>query len=374
MMTAAGRDDQGARISMGQYIALMIVLVLSTADVFLPTIVTLYAGRDSWISLGFAICVGVLIVVVQGKLADRFRGLGLAEYLPALVGRPVAFTLLALYAAYTIHICAIILRELAELINTALLPLTPHLTVIALAVGFATYTVKCGIEVIARVNQILFPVGMVVLVGIGLLVIPEVDFAIYRPVLERGVSPVLIGAVPVVAWFSELYLVLVLAPEIDVPKGWSITRANVLVILVLGVLMLIGPLAIGVFGERETADMRFSALELVRTVRLADFAERADAVVLSVWAGGIFIKIVVFYYVACTLLGQITKATTAMSYVYPVGALLIASSMALFRDVADLKDFLTQTFPFYGGLFHFVLPFTILLIAVIRKKGSKNAL
>ena len=78
-------------------------------------------------------------------------------------------------------------------LDITFLPLTPLWVIVTLSIIVALYGVYRDIEVIARVNDLLLPAGMGILMFLILLNVNEYDFNFFRPVLTRGILAAIKG-------------------------------------------------------------------------------------------------------------------------------------------------------------------------------------
>ncbi len=85
---------------------------------------------------------------------------------------------------YYIFIIACIDRNLGEIFVIAFNPKTPIAVFIITIILLAAYAVGKGIETISRMNEILLPVGIMVLIGISALNFKELDFNYFLPIIS----------------------------------------------------------------------------------------------------------------------------------------------------------------------------------------------
>ena len=152
------------------------------------------AGRDSWLTPVIASIFGLAVALVCIALAKRFPQQVFTEYLPQILGRIPGKILAAIYAAVFIHYTAVIINQSSTFIHVAFLRETP-LVAMEILIGLASiYGVYLGIEVIARQNELAFPVWVLSFLLIILLVAREINPDNFRPILENGIMPVIKGS------------------------------------------------------------------------------------------------------------------------------------------------------------------------------------
>lgn len=81
---------------------------------------------------------------------------------------------------------------------------------------------------------------------------------------------------------------------------------------------MLGVLAIGIFGAKTASNFQFTALEMVRNIRISDYIQRFDSLVMAMWLMGIYLKIVIFTYLFAKGLAETIKPQTIALFYYPL--------------------------------------------------------
>ncbi len=271
-----------------------------------------------------------------------------------------------LYLFFFIHIAAVILAEFGFMLNDVFLRRTPmHVISIVtiLAVGF---TVRKGLETIARMNQLLFPIGIGLLLITVLLTLNKMNFLYFLPILENGFVPVLKGSMPILLWFGEIVILLIIYPQIMDKENAG--RSIFYSLAALLVFMLLGTLSIAIFSAQETANFRYPALEMIKIIRIREFFQRFDTFFIALWIGGIYLKIVIFYYVSAVLCSHLFRLQHYKHTAFPIGSLIAVFSLIQFQNTTELGHFLRTIAPFYLYTFEIFIPLLLLVISIAFKK------
>jgi len=361
-ITSVGRE----RISSKQLLFLLITLIIATADVFLPAFVAQQAGRDSWISVIIGTISSIIIGNIFISLGLRYPDKTFVEYSCDILGKPLGKLAGAIFLYYMFLITSIITKQLGEIFVVAFNPETPIIIFIALSILLASYAIGKGIEVISRINEILLPVGVIVLVGIGVLNLNELNFNYFLPVMYDGILPPLRGAILIQSWMVETVTILQLFPFIKEKK--KIRRTVTISIVALGIALQIGVLTIALFGS-ATKIFMLPALEFVRYASLGEYFRGLDITIMGVWVGGIFVKMSIFFYVFTTGLAQLLNMKSYKELILPVGVLIVTFSMVFSRNIMGGIYFSNFIFPLYSFFVVFLLPVLLLLVSMLRKKN-----
>lgn len=355
------------RISALQFGLLGLTLVIATSDVFLPSFVAQEAQQDSWLSVIFGTVSSLVISILFILLAKRFPGKTLVEYSSEILGKVAGKVIAFCFILYMLIVAYAVLRELGDIFVTSFNPDAPLIIYSFITVLVAAYAVHNGLEVIARVNQLMIPFGLGILGLITLANIKETDLTNYLPILENGVIPPLKGAILIQAWLLELVIMLQFVPFVKDKK--NIGKSFTLTIVVLGFSLLLGTLTITVFGKL-TSQLIYPALEYVRYASIGEYIKNLDITIMGVWIIGIFIKITIVYYGLVLGISQLFGFKSYKPMIVPVGLLIITLSVSASERLKGVFNFAHFTFPFFSFSIAFFIPLLLLTVSLIRKKKA----
>lgn len=346
----------------------LIITILSTTILFLPAMIYKEARQDAWISVILVTVFGVAAGFIIASLGTRFPRCTIIQYSGDIVGKPLGKVIGLIYVLFFIYINTFVIREIGELFNTNFMPETP-ISVFSIGIVFAAaYAIRSGLEVLARMSEIISPFVLVMLLLIVALVYPEIDAKLFFPVLEKGFIPVLKGAYPPALFFAETIIMVMLIPYLNRPSGakGSITKA----ILIIGLFQLmIMATATGVLGGL-TADMKFPTLTMARYISLADLIERVEPLIMLIWIGGGFIKVGLFYYCGVLAAAQWLNLREYKALVLPIGVLLTVLSIILWENVEQLTHQIARVIPPYFLAIEVGIPLILLVLSILRGKGG----
>jgi len=362
--------DQG-RISSVQLFLLLVISEAATAFLYAPSDVIKMAGRDSWLTSVIPTISGLVVAVVCIALAKRFPQQVFTEYLPQILGKIPGKILAGVYTAVFIHLSSVIMNQSSAFIHVAFLRETP-LVALEIIIGLASiYGVYLGIEVIARQNELVWPVWVLSIFIIILLVAESINPDNFRPFLEKGIMPVIKGSALFSSFRGEVFLLLMLYPYLN--KKEDVYKSAVYHLLTTAVLLgIITAAIIGVFGELIPVYMVFPIYNLARYISLARFVERIQILIVVMWMFGVIVKLAVFYHSAAIAAANTLGLKNYRLTLLPILAGTIIISRLFYGDHLSLTHFLSHIFPYYGPVVELVIPALVLLIAVILKKGGKS--
>lgn len=344
--------------------------VLPTAIIFLPSFLARRAQQDAWLAVILAILLTLPLGFVLTWLGTRFPHLTLFQYSEIILGKILGKAISIFYILALIQLNALVLREFSEFLVSAVMPETPLLVFTVTLAAVAVYGARNGIEVISRSAEFVMPLMVVFILTILSLVTPEMSSRNLFPILEKGVKPVLSGAIVVLGFTGEISLLAGISGFINPPQG---IRMSVIVGLagVFLFLWLVVLSSILVFGSAETGRLTFAVFSLARMISIANFLERIEVLFMAIWVAGIFIKVTLSLYIAALGLATVTELADFRTLCAPLAAFMVTLSILLFKNISHLLIYLEEIIPIWGFLWEFGIPIFLALVAVIRKvKGE----
>jgi spore germination protein KB len=271
-----------------------------------------------------------------------------------------------LYLFFLIHTNGVIIRESSQLMATMILPKTPEIVLNMIMVLLCALAIRGGLEVLARTVEFFFPGLLIVFFIAILMTAPDMHLKNLFPVLENGFLPVLRSSVDPVVWRGEVVIFAVFLPYLAKPSNAG--RCGYVAVFVIGTILTLDALAnTAVFGPMVET-MTFSTFSLIRQVSAASSVERLDVVMVVVWIMGTYGKIALFYYAAVLGTAQLAHLGDYRPLVWPMGVLLVALSAQTANNALELVEYIIKPFPYFAGIFEFLLPTALLLTALVKKK------
>lgn len=359
------------KISGTQLGLILFTFVVSTVNLTLPGQMAMFAGQDAWLSVLPAASTGLLSIGVMTVLACRYPGLTIIEYGSIIVGKGFGALLGLNFIYYWYISISTITLQHAAFIRTLLLPRSPSV------VGTATLLVLCalaasaGIEAIGRCNQFLTPLLVIAVLPIFVLSIKDANPAFLKPVLGDGLRPVLQGMLlPAGAFMNQLFILGWLLPYLNRPKlarkaslyALAGITATAFIVVLLS-LMVLGPL---------TGKLTYSFLSVIQYVGIEGSIERLEAVAVSIWVMGYFVKLSVSLFILCLSIGQVFGIGNHRVLTLPIILLTIIGSLWIFKNSSELLHYLVFTFPYLAFLNQTLLPVLLLAIDSIRRRVAPS--
>lgn len=355
------------QISPLQLTFLFITLVISTADIFTPSFVAQDAKHDSWISAILASVAMVPVLFICLGLYNQHKGKCLVEICMETAGNFFGRLIGFLYALYFFVVAIGAAMSLTIVLNISFLPQTPPWVIVIVSVLVAIYGVYSDLEVVARVNDLLLPLGMGSLVFLLLLNVNEYDFNFFRPVLAEGILQPVRGAVVILGYLCETVVILQMLHFVS--RQEKINIAVFMGLLITGGAILAGTLIYAVFGPL-TEIFIIPSLELARFSSVGKYIQNLDVLILAIWITGIYIKLMIFTYAGTYAMAIIFRLKNYRTIIFPVGFFLCGIVFSNIDARVTELYFMHYIIPIYALVMAMVVPGILLIISKIRKKAK----
>lgn len=360
------REEKISALQLG---VLLFFGISATAVLSVPNITGFYAKNDSWISIVWASLSGYITTFFSVRLYMLSPGKTIMQTIEQVVGKYLGKLIGLLYIVYLLILSGVIVRTYAEFIITSFMSKTPIFVIVGSILLVSAYAVFKGIEVIARAALVILPFFLLPLLFMPLLG-KDMDVRYIFPIFGHGVLPSLKGAMPSQAWFGEIILLSFLLPFLKSPqKAMRVGMRTTFLLMLL--LTTINLFILFIFGH-HVEDMEYPVMAAFSFIRIADFLENMESLIMAIWVVGAFVKIAVFYYTTSLATSQWLGLSTYQPIVLPAGLLIGLFSFWSMPNMSEMIYFNQRVFPFYGLCMQAILPGLLLLVSVIRAGRGKQ--
>jgi spore germination protein KB len=330
------------------------------------------ALQDAWMAILLGMAGGLVLFQIYYRLFSYYPDLPFTSYAQEITGKWIGKIIGFFYVIYYMYLAARILRDFGELLTTTIYTQTPQFIVTSLMMLTIVYAIYKGLEVLARVGELLFFVVYIMAISGGLLMVFTglIHLENLKPVLENGLMPVLKTTFgqTINFPFGEMIVFTMILPCLSEPKkarnicmfamvlsGINITITSIIDIATLGVDSFIRS--------------PFPLLSAIQKIQLLNFLERLDVLFMLYLTVGGFIKIGVFFYAAVVGTADLFKLKDQKKIIFPIGLLIIFASGAIASNYSeDIKEGLEVVPIYLHWPFQIIIPGILLIIAIIRNK------
>ncbi|MCR2804026.1 GerAB/ArcD/ProY family transporter [Paenibacillus soyae] len=358
------------RITTSQAVVFLTNTVLGAGILTMPRSVTQTTETpDSWLTIfiGGAVILPVILLLV--KLSQQFPGQTVFQYAGRIAGKLPGKAICMLLVVYFLVIAGFEIRTLAEVTLFFLLEGTPMWAIVLPFIWLGAYLVGGGINSIARVNQIVFPISMLVLFvsfGVSLRLF---DINNLRPVLGEGLLPVFAGLKSSILVYTGCEVILTLVAYMEHPRQAVKAMIGGITIM-LAVYLVTIIVVVGGMSVDSVITSTWPTIDLIRSFEVTGFfVERLEFPLMVIWLMQMFCNFCSFFFQSSLGVSQIFNVSY-QPVIYGLLPVLFLSTMApkSLNDLFHLGDAIGMM----GiGLF-LLVPVLLSLIWLVRVKGLKQ--
>lgn len=239
------------------------------------------------------------------------------------------------------------------------------------------YTVRKGIEVLARAGELLFGIMLVISATGFILIVCSGLIKPYElmPVLGNGPGPVLHAVFTQTLFFpfGEIIVMTLILPFVNEPK--KVKKTGLSAIAISGFLLALNvAVNISVLGVDLNKRSRFPLLSTIQTIQVAEFLDRLDVFFMLVLVIGGFFKMSVFIYAVTEGISILFKLKKPSKVVHVVGIVILLLSASIASNISEHIQEGIGFAPLFVHLpMQIILPVLICLIALLKKRKNKKS-
>ncbi|MDP4093382.1 MAG: endospore germination permease [Bacillota bacterium] len=330
------------------------------------------AKNDAWLAVIAGLLMSLPVILIYSRLLSIFPGKDLFEILDMTLGRLLGKLVALIYIWYAFHLGALVLRNFGEFMVTMTMPETP-IFVPMLGLGLlCVFAVRLGIEEIGRISAYLLPVLMIILLIVLGLAIPQFELTNLKPVLGKGLGPVINGGFSAFSFpFAESAILLGAFFCLKTKK--SPFKVYTLAILFAGTLIMVLTIRnISLLGQL-TSKLYFPSYVAVSRISVGDFIQRIEVTVSIIFVVGAFAKSSICLLVASRGIQRIFKLKDYRKVVIQLGSLMVLLSYIVYDTTMMMQYWAFKVYRYYAFPMQVIFPVIIWIIAEAKKNKSKPA-
>ncbi len=267
---------------------------------------------------------------------------------------------------------------LSDMIRKSLIREETFAVIWVLTLAVAIYAVHSGLEIRARVYEVLFWFGVAPLVFMLLLVARGMEASNFAIRVDTTAGGVVSAAYPVVLVFGSMLAILFLPGRVamsgDRKRGNGFIRPVAIAYgITLAVVFGAYAVLLGNFGAKSLANMRYPVVTLMSAIHMeGGFFKRLDALMLSVWFFTLFALLSMQLYYGTRLLdcaGQKEHHRARLIVAY----LAVFTLGMLIGTDAKQWNYLDWFFRYIQGPLYLMLPAVCVWIKRLEGDGTKAA-
>ncbi|WP_103105765.1 GerAB/ArcD/ProY family transporter [Brevibacillus reuszeri] len=366
--------------SLWQLTSLITSTLIGVGVLTLPRSTSSVLFEAGWMSPVFGSVVAIISIWMIAKLSQRFPGMTFIEYSPIVwgkknypkIGKWLSMPWILGYLVFLYSTTAIVARIFGEVVVTSVLLDTPLEVIIISMFLLAFILCLHDVEVVARVNELLFPMILFPILFIALASFQKAEWNNILPLFRVPAKSLLQGSYEAIYSFSGYEIMLIFFAYAHENK--SKVKAGFYGIgIAMIVYTLIVVAGIVVFGYEELQRVAWPTLELVKTTQVPGLIlERLESAFLAVWVTAVFTTVANAYYAAMYGIRQLFNKGIVFQRVISAILFIPLYYIALWpQNIVDI--FRVSSFVGILSLFlNLGIPTLYLIVILIKDFASKQ--
>ncbi|TXK83687.1 endospore germination permease [Paenibacillus sp. N3.4] len=355
------------RVTQLQLVLLLILFHFSTATGFLMSPLASIASFQGWLVIIVANAGGLLVSYLSFVLGKQRASEFLVHYGKELVGKWFHIIWMVAFCFFFLHLASMVLREFTDFVIQIYLQSTPSWVIAAFFAFVVAIAVRSGLEAIFRCAAGFFFITIGAALIAPTLLGKEMNYnrtIAFLTHLDMGT--LFSSSYPFIPWFGESFLILFIFPFLA--KSEKTFRSLIVSSLVnIFLIDLYFVLCLLLFGAHLSGQLTYPVLEMIRFIRIGDFLENLDPIVVAIWMSSIFIKISTLLYMAVLITSQLFGLKDTRPFSFAFAAILLGLSIHLVQNTVELNHFLFHTWPSFGLVME-CSPLIYLIMSYIKKR------
>lgn len=360
------------KISPYQLAMIVIMAVIGVGVFNLVHTVAKFGGNDGWIIMMILGIVHIFLAFLMVKLSCRFPGKTFPEYIQIILGVFLGKLLVFLIICYILVNLAYEVREFTEVAKMFLLPRTPTEVIIFTLILVCVYVVRGGVESVARIAEIAFPILFIPFFLVLIPGLPTLDLTNLLPFGSDLITKFsrMIPHAPHAfrgVEFILFYIGFMERPQKAYkPVAWAL-------IFVTAFYTLVSVIGISAFGTKSATKTIWPLLNYIRNINIPGlFLERLDGVILSIWVITVFTTVITGFYIVTYSISKILNTKEQKQFVLPLMIFIYYLALQP-ASLAELYMWGDWIFKYVNSIFMYIVPIVALVIAAIRRLGVKKS-
>jgi spore germination protein KB len=334
------------------------------------------AGTDAWLSVFIGMLCGMAVLIaVTMPIQRKTPGKNLSEIFTGTFGRVAGSLFGVAYVVYFCYKAVRNVREFGDLMILYLLPTTPLWFIMFVFLAIAGYAIYQGIEVFARIAEILLPIMFIVYIALFVMIFCTGIFDYQRllPMLDDGMKKVADAAIPELISFPFGEMVLFLMIWKYASPSDRTARTTLFSYLFAGTFITLTNIVIvGSLGTLSDLSV-IPLMQVVNLVQFANFVERLDPIVALLLFTGVFMKMTAYFFGTTIMFSQVFRMNRRKA-VIPVGVLIFMGSLMFRSYMQHIWFGFEKNVKLHFPIFQIGIPVFLLLAIMIKSRlqGSKS--
>lgn len=330
------------------------------------------AKQDGWISIIVAFSWAIILFLMFSRILSLYPGKDLFDITEIVMGKSIGRITNILMIWFAFHLGSLVLRNLSEFTNALVLPDTPIIIPMFFFTILLIWSIKSGIEVLGRWSEFFIWIVFTIFISISLLSISLIDVNNLKPILNGGMSPILIGAFSTFTFpFAESVIFIMVFSNISKIKNY---KKTFMVGLLLGgsLIFFVTLRNILVLGGETISRTYFPSSMVISLIHLGEAIQRLETSVIIEFLVCVFVKVSICIFAVCNGIAKVLRFEDYKFVATPVAFLMLSFSLFVFNSTIEMESWASDIFPYYSFIFSVIIPLVVFILGEIKYRKWKK--
>ncbi|WRS28847.1 endospore germination permease [Oscillospiraceae bacterium MB08-C2-2] len=358
---------QSEKLSLNQ--AIFVIMLFNIGSSVIMGISTKMV-QDTWLVILVATFIAIPVFWLYARILQLFPEKNIFQILELLLGKIGGKAVSVLFIWYSLHLSALVLRNLTEFVEISSLPETPQLPIMILLILTTVYLARSGIHTIGKwsiimVFFVLFVVFITFSASIG-----KMRFDDILPIMEHSPAQIAQTGFETFSYpYGETIIFLYIGHAI--PKGKTYKVYFRVLAMCSVVFLLVFFRNIVLVGRGVMTISFFPSYITARVMEIGDFLARLEGAISSNMLLAGIVKISVCLRATSEGVSHLFNLKDYKTVVLPVGILSLALCSILYENTMDMFLFLDY-YGYYALPFQLIIPLLLLIVGEVHIRRDKN--
>ncbi|MDF2880469.1 MAG: grkB2 [Clostridiaceae bacterium] len=322
--------------------------------------------QNTWVVLLIGFFIVSILLFIYTWLNKKFPDKNLIEINDVIYGKHIGKVFSLLYIYYFWFLVPANLRFIVDFFYTYLFEGTDIGIFVIVIILVCIYTVKKGIEVIARAGFIITVIVIIAAIFISLFTIKDLHLSNFLPLFQINLKELIQGTnLMVCIPFGEIVVFLMFYPYVNETKQ---VKKAAFTGLILGSIYFLTVILrnIAVLGNIASIHV-LPSYQVSRLINVGEIISRTEVLVALTLLFSIFLKLCIFYYAAALSISQFFKLRSYKPLVIPIGIISGILSISMYSASVDEAYNAANIYPIYAIPFIILFPVMSMITAYVRR-------
>lgn len=356
------------KISLRQLAIILFTITYTPALRALPAYTANAAHQAAWLSPLVTLGFFIPIIFLFSSIYKKYREESLMEIMEDILGKLGGKIITILYIILITLLLILNTRNYADKLVATIYPDVNIIVFYVFMLALVAFILRRGgIVILARMNEIIFPILATIFLSLFLLSLRDIRISRLTPISPLDILPVFQANIGVMVIFSYFPFLFLLSNYVNNKEKLKKVCFQTLVILAF-LLMALLISTIGVLGQSTIELTQVPYIAAIKQISLFHTLERIESAVISQWIFSDFVIISVLLLSVLNMFKSLFKLSDTKPFIGIYLMITLLAALMLARNAAELELFIsTVIFPptiFLG----YVMPVLVYVVGKIRRK------